>query len=515
MHLKAEENWLQASRIFSDRRLPSTDGWLSGYSALLVEHRLAVPLPETSSFISEKYDQPNIPGWQIFSPRYKPKDTFIGHLEFALKYDGIDLALLNALFKKVGAKEIENWVKTEPTGKYSRLVWFYYEWLTGQRLPLDDVAAGNYVDALDPERYFTGPSVNSSRHRVRNNLPGTIDFCPLVRRTDTLKSFMDMHLEAEAGMLVGDVHPDLLTRAAAFLLLKDSRASFAIEGETPKRGRAERWGKAIAQAGISPLSIAELLRLQTIIIEDSRLPLGLRKEGGFIGIHERLTGTPLPDHISARWQDLPRLMEGLIKTYNDLKTSHMDAVVLASTIAFGFVFIHPFVDGNGRLHRYLIHHVLCELGFTPKALVFPVSSVILERLEEYRLVLESYSRPRLECVEWRPTEKGNLEVLNETIDLYRFYDGTRMAEFLYDCVRQTVEKVLPEEIRYLENYDRMKMAIADLVDMPDYQNSLMIQFLEQNKGKFSKRSRIKEFSFLSDDECTRIEKLYADIFSSP
>ncbi len=85
----------------------------------------------------------------------------------------------------------------------------------------------------------------------------------------------------------------------------------------------------------------------------------------------------------------------------------------------------------------------------------------------------------------------------------------------HDCVRQTIEKVLPEEIRYLENYDRMKMAKADLVDMPDYQNSLMIQFLEQNRGKFSKRSRTKEFNFRSDEECTRIEELYADIFSAP
>ncbi|HIP51694.1 MAG TPA: hypothetical protein EYG94_06355 [Campylobacterales bacterium] len=31
-------------------------------------------------------------------------------------------------------------------------------------------------------------------------------------------------------------------------------------------------------------------------------------------------------------------------------------------IAFSFVYIHPLEDGNGRIHRYLIHHVLAERG---------------------------------------------------------------------------------------------------------------------------------------------------------
>src|SRR4029077_3841055 len=111
-------------------------------------------------------------------------------------------------------------------------------------------------------------------------------------------------------------------------------------------------------------------------------------------------------------------------------------------IAFGFVFIHPFVDGNGRIHRYLIHHVLAEHGFTPKGVVFPVSAVILERIDEYREGLEVYSRPRLPHIEWRATKDGNVEVLNDTIDLYRYFDATRQAEFLFDCVAQTIEHSL-------------------------------------------------------------------------
>ena len=62
-------------------------------------------------------------------------------------------------------------------------------------------------------------------------------------------------------------------------------------------------GQAIGQAGLRPLTEAALVRLQSIVIADTRfVKMGLRTEGGFIGTHDRDSGTPLPDHISARWQ---------------------------------------------------------------------------------------------------------------------------------------------------------------------------------------------------------------------
>ena len=56
----------------------------------------------------------------------------------------------------------------------------------------------------------------------------------------------------------------------------------------------------------------------------------------------------------------------------------LDPVVAASALAFGFVYIHPCADGNGRLHRYLLHHVLARRGFNPPGVAFP-SATILER----------------------------------------------------------------------------------------------------------------------------------------
>ncbi len=236
-------------------------------------------------------------------------------------------------------------------------------------LNVEDAKRGNYVEALDPGLQYPGPKQRSQRHRVWNNLPGNRDFCPLIYRTEKLERFCTEELKKKVSDTIGKIHPDLLSRAAAFLLQKDSKASYAIEGETPPENRVQRWGKAIGQAGQKDLTEEELLRLQEIVIEDRRfVDMGWREEWGFVGVHNRVDGKPLPDHISAKWQDLPQLIHGLLKSNKSLIGSEYDPVLASSTIAFGFVFIHPFADGNGRVHRYLFHHVLARKGFSPKDL---------------------------------------------------------------------------------------------------------------------------------------------------
>lgn len=503
----------QSKTVFQDRILPEPNCELVGYGELISRYDLKVLLPEELSVIAPRNRKYSRDGWNVYTVRHMPEDSISGHLTFALKHEGVDLTVLHALFKVIDPTHIADWVRKEPTGRYSRRIWFFYEWLTSKTLDIPDATSGNFVYALDKQYYYTGSVTQSRRHRVRNNLPGVRNFCPLVRKTEKLENFLSEGLQALAHQKTKSVHPDVLARAAAFLLLKDSRASFEIEGERPGKNRAERWGSAICRAGQSSLSPNEFVRLQNIVIEDTRfVRMGFRREGGFIGVHERSSGVPIPDHISAKWEDVSTLIDALIATDECLKRSDMDPVIAAAIIAFGFVFIHPFSDGNGRIHRYLIHHVLNEREFSPKGIIFPISAVILERLDEYRKVLESYSKPRLPFIEWRPTEDGNVEVLNETIDLYRYFDATRHAEFLYDCVYQTVTKVLPEEVLFLEKYDRMKTAINERYDMPDYTSNLLIRFLEQNKGKLSNRAQEKEFKDLSIEEVAELEHLYIEIF---
>lgn len=487
---------------------------LAGYSALIDAHNLKVTAPDYLCVIGTKHKKFTRGRWRFFTPRHQPQETLYGHLTFALKYEGIDLAVLNALFQTIESRELKTIIRTEPTGSYSRRLWFLWEWLLGEELNLPDATSGNFVALVNDKLQYTGKTVPSRRHRVNNNLPGTRDFCPLIRKTEKLEQFIAKNLSEAALRHLGQTHADLLARAAAFLLFKDSKASYTIEGETPPHNRIERWGRIIGDAGQRPLTLAELEDLQNQVITDHRfIEPGLRTRGGFVGEHDRSTGMPLPDHISAKPEDLSRLLTGLLETYRLLEESDFDAVLLASIIGFGFVFIHPFEDGNGRIHRYLFHHVLAEKGFVPKGLVFPVSAVILERIADYRKTLEHFSKPRLDLIEWRPTEENNVEVLNETIDLYRYFDATQQAEFFFACVEETVNTTLPEEVDYLEKYDRLNTFIKNYIDMPDNLVDLLIRFLAQNNGTLSKRAREREFDKLMEQEIQAIEQKYAEVFS--
>jgi hypothetical protein len=486
---------------------------LAGYSALIKKYVLSVPNPDYLCAIGIKHKKYNKKQWRIFTPRHKPNDSLYGHLTFALKYEGIELPVLKTLFEMIEPEAISEIVCSEPTGAYSRRIWFLYEWLCDKKLDIEDVTQGNFVDLINDTLQYPGPSRDSRRHRVRNNLPGTRNFCPLIRRTEKLDHFIEMDLSQVAVNHIGKTHTDLLSRAAAFLLLKDSKASYTIEGESPPHNRIERWGKIIGEAGQRKLSIEELEYLQQVVIADNRfVQLGYRVEGGFVGDHDRVTRMPMPVHISARAEDLESLLSGLIETYKLLSESNYDAVLTATMISFGFVFIHPFEDGNGRIHRYLFHHVLAEKGFVSKGLVFPVSAVILDRIDDYKQTLEYYSKPRLNLIEWRPTPKNNVEVLNKTIDLYRYFDVTKQAEFFFECVEATVNKTLPEEVSYLAKYDLLNNFIKNYIDMPDKLVDLLINFLNQNDGNLSKRARDKEFNLLTGDEIQTIERKYDDIF---
>lgn len=333
-------------------------------------------------------------------------------------------------------------------------------------------------------------------------------------RTPALDQFITMDLAARARALIAKVPADLLARTAAFLLLKDSRSSYVIEGERPPQSRVERWSRAIGQAGKTPIDQDELLRLQKIVIGDARfVHLGLRRVGGFVGEHDSDTRAPIPDHISARPDDLQSLVAGLGE-FDRIETGQLDPVIAAAVLAFGFVYTHPFEDGNGRIHRYLIQHVLAERGFNPDGLTFPISSAILERIVEYRAALESYSRRLLPLIQWEGTEDGNVRVLNDTADFYCFFDATPQAEFLYGCVQKTIEEDLPRETEFLRRFDQFRARVEATVDMPDRTLNNLHGFLHQNGGRLSGRARQDEFKALSDGEVAAIEAAYQDLFGA-
>lgn len=484
----------------------------AGYSAIIDFYDLEVPLPRVLFATRDRHRTIRTQDWRILTPRHAPPHNLYGHLTFVLKYEGLDLAVLKRLFLAIGPESIEALVRSRPTGSYARRIWFLYEWLLGQRLDLPEAKGGRYVPVVNPDMQLCVQGKTSPRHKVKNNLPGTPEFCPLVFLTEKIKKLMDLNLKQKAQDIIREVPKDILARCAAFLLLKDSRASYVIEGEGSSHNRIQRWARAIGEAGLRPLDVEELLRLHEIVIEDFRfVKPGLRTEGGFVGEHDRYTGLPIPEHISAKAEDLPGLIQGML-AFEYGPGQELDPIIAATVLAFGFLYIHPFEDGNGRIHRFLIHHLLAERGFNPPGVVFPVSGVLLQRIDEYRRVLEDYSQRLLPVVQWEPTNRGNVNVFNETTDFYRFFDATVHAEFLYDCVRQTIEKELPEETNFLQLYDEFRIRIESIIDMPENTLNLLFRFLRQNQGRLSKRAKEKEFASFSQDEVRLVESIYAELF---
>ena len=285
---------------FEGRPLPEP-GVPAGYAALIRRYNLAVPMPPRLAAIARRHHPASTSEWLMLTPRHRPDDTTVGHLAFALRWEGIDLGILAALFEVFNAAELQVYVRATPTGAAARRLWFLYEWLTGTRLDLPDAGKVRLTPVVDPDVQLTlGVGLPSARHKVLDNLPGTPAFCPMVRRTPALALAGARRLDTRAREVIGRTRADIVSRAAAFLTLKDSRSSFAIEHETPTGSRAARWGQAIAQAGLRPLTIAELERLQRVVI-DTRLPVSacVTKEE-FVGEHDRETSDPIPEHVSAR-----------------------------------------------------------------------------------------------------------------------------------------------------------------------------------------------------------------------
>jgi hypothetical protein len=450
--------------------------------------------------------------WTVFDKRYWPGDDLAGHLEFLLKHEDADLLVLKRIFDALPQAEIEALVRATPTATYVRRAWFLYEALTGRTLNAEDAPRVPAIDLLDPQAYFTGKPRLSKRHRVRDNLLGTGRYSPVIRRTPALEQALALDLAVRARDTVGRAGGHLIARAASFLLLADSRASFQIEGERPPRNRLERWGRAVLQAGKHTLTLDEIIRLHNVLIEDTRfVRAGLRPDGVFLGERDH-RGDPLPEFIGARPQDLADLMAGMLDANDRMRDDGLDPVLQAAATAFGFVYVHPFEDGNGRLHRCLIHHVLAERRFTPAGMTFPVSAVMLDRIDDYRTTLQSHSGPLMPYIEWRPTPQRNVEVLNDTADFYRYVDCTRAAEFLYACVQRTVDEDLPREIDYLCRHGLAVQRIMEAVEMPDRIAEDLVMFIRQNNGALSKNRREGEFKQLTDDEVQRIERIVADSF---
>ena len=487
-----------------------------GYMALVERFGLEVLTPAWSSYLLERGRRrtkvEGARGEEFYPPRDDPGSEWTDHLSFALKHEGVNLEVLAALYQHVPEQEFAAWVVAAPTSRYTRIAWFLYEWLTQRRLSLPDLTQGNYAPVLDPGRYHALPAergaVRVRRQRVLNNLPGTPDYCPLVRRSAALESLIETRLDDQTRERLSRYSEAVIHRAAQYLYLKETRSSYALEQIEPDQRRTARFIELLRQAGrIECFTEAGLVSLQGQIVDERYAAAGFRGFQNYVG-QNLGPARELVHYVPPRPEDLPALMEGWMTSCRRLQAGRVHPVVAATVAGFGFVFLHPFEDGNGRLHRLLIHQVLAAAGFTPEGVLFPVSALMLKQLPRYDAALESYSRPLLQHVEHFFTKKGELQVKNETGCFYRFPDLTWLAEQVFGFIRDTIELEFTAELDYLAAFDEARQLMQGVVDMPDRRLDLFIRLCLQGKGRLAQGKR-SQFRELSDEEISALEKIVA------
>lgn len=452
---------------------------------------------------------------QVFNTRYAPvTDSPILHLEFSLKYDDLNLDFLKAVFERIPVEELVTYIESSPSGKYSRKLGYLYELLTGHRLTINKPITGNYVDLLDPRKYITGNIIKNTRWHINDNLLGTSSFCPIVRKTKKLEELLNLSIAGDIDQLKDSFSEDIFRRAINYLYGKETKSSYEIEREKPSADRMEKFINLLRLAGKNPLELLlteqELVDLQSAIVDPRYAAKSFRDFQNYIG-QTLPGGYDLKHYICPPPAFVPSLMKGLMGIAG--KTAGIFPEIRAAVIAFSFVFIHPFEDGNGRLHRFLIHDILVHDGVVPHGLIIPVSAHMLNNMKDYDAILEKYSKPLMQRIKYENTDTGEVIVTNaENIEGYfRYPDLTDQCIYLIEIIHATLREDMPGELRFIQRYDETKKALQNIVDMPDKDLNLMITFLHQNKGVFPKRRR-EQFSKLTDEEIAAMQARFRDIF---
>jgi hypothetical protein len=450
---------------------------------------------------------------EFYPSSARPADTLAGHLTFALKHEGVHLEFLARLFETLDAAELDAWIRSEPTGQYARRAGFFFEYLGERRLPFAGVEAGSYVNALDADEQFTATSSrNVQRWRVRDNLPGTRDWCPTVLRTERVRTAESYDCAAQLEKLEADFGADLLLRSAVWLTLKESRASFAIESESDASDRVQRFAAVMEQHCGSyddPLDDAALSELQAAILGPRATRYGLRRSPVFVGETVRLQ--PVVHYIAPHWDDTHALLAGLRESA--ARTRGGASLVRAAALSFGFVYLHPMADGNGRISRFLINDTLRRDNALPAPFILPVSATItstLARRRSYDEVLELFSRPlmRRYSSAWRfgperTADDGvryNLEfdAYRDALPAWRYPDLTDHVEYLADVVRATLEHEMRDEASFLRSLRAAREGIKRVLEGPDADIDRIIRSIRENAGTVSNKLRA-EFPQLDDE----------------
>lgn len=411
---------------------------------------------------------------------------------FALKHEGVHLALLLSALKRMPPQELATLVLAAPNSVYGRRLGHLWERWHGQRLPgLEGLSvASAYVPLFDPQHYFVGPARRDARWRIEFNGLGELDFCPVVRKTPALMARVQKDVLGQAQSFATEVGPALLERAMTWAYLSETEGSFAIEGDAPTHDKATLFAALLRRAHEQrPLTEDLLVELQNAAIsnpfdkavqfrtEQNRLQTDAL---GAVGV----TYVPPAPELAVA------LMDGLMRLANQ-RPPTLDALVHAAVVSFAFVFIHPFMDGNGRLSRFLIHHCLGQSGLLPPQFLLPISVAMKKHEANYLKALTAFSKPARELcqVTWAGDEQYAYAWAADADVWFRCMDLTEAAVFTLDMAEASLDTHMRQEVAFLGLFDHVKRFMDARYDLRGSDLATLIVTVFQNGGTLSNNRR--------------------------
>ena len=484
--------------------------------------------PVGYKWLSKKYDITSVQPFRVINTQAgkNRSDTLAWHITYALKHEGVHLEFLSRLFKVIDDAELADWINSEPSGQYARRAGFLYEWFTDKAIDFPGVSVGNYISLIDSEEYFASDSpTNHPRWRVRDNLPGTRDYCPMVYRTNVVRTAEEYDCGKEIRALEIEFGEDLLMRSAVWLSIKESMASFAIEREDKFVGRAKRFAAAMERyCGYYPDPLKAITELQKEILGPQALHYGVRKSPIFVG-ESGLDYTPRVYYIAPDWRSTESMLAGL-SAFSE-RTKDQSSVVRAAIMSFGFVYIHPMTDGNGRISRVLINDMLRRDGAIPDPFILPVSAAIMsspKNRKAYDQVMDVFSKPFI--LHYRDNYEFGVDKVGEDgvhydfeFDAYddagsawRYPDFTTHVEYLAHILEQTINIEMRNEASYLRSLNDARHDIKQFIEGPNSDIDRIIRSVIDNNYVISNKLSKEFSSLLNSDVADNIINIVSGCF---
>ncbi|MBB2199485.1 Fic family protein [Gluconacetobacter sp. 1c LMG 22058] len=487
---------------------------------------------------------------EIYPPQMYPGDEAADHLQFHIRHEPINLELLSRVFNVAGPRFVQKWVNSKPTSQYSRRAAFLYEFLTDEDLLQPSGLRGSYIPVLDKDKNLSAIAIKTedriSKWKVINNMPGTRFFCPAIPLSERLMGAFNYDISRHYDEIVEEFGAELLSRSASWLTTRESRASFAIEKESGETNRIQRFAQVIAtwtghdrppshggdtpdgrKPGASILSEQRLASLQQAILGDAALlpSCGYRKSPVFVGRTSH--HSQVVHYLAPPAEDVAVMLEG-IETFLE-RTQYQSPVMRAAIASFGFVYVHPLIDGNGRVHRFLINDILRRDGATPDDVILPVSVAINddptsrraydEVLDKISVPLMNQIRPHISFASKPTTYPDGMEsdlVFSEdglARPNWRYANYAPHVIYMAEVINTTIVHHMRDEAVYLRNHDNARQALKEICEMPDGLADSIIRSVTGNDEDSVGRRLRRNHSQVTDEMWASFVQAVRDAFA--